>query len=214
MNLERITKNLLEKMSDETTNMIGPNKEVDDGCSLQICEHIHNGYGKLKIEDLTCWFSGTPITRVILSENLISCIPLQVMAKWNVNYLLAAYYMRYISCKKYGWIQVEDLHTVICRRMMRQLKENLQKPSQPQVRALLRWGLIDENGALTKHVTEGLLNVIMAGFRLEFCAEALDWWQSIFQYMHHHMESLKFLIKTDTLRYSNKIVEINRFING
>jgi hypothetical protein len=82
MNLELIKNYLLDKMSNETENAIGPNTEQDDQCALQICECIFNGNGKLKIEDVSSWFSFVS-SRVVASENLISCIPLELMASWN-----------------------------------------------------------------------------------------------------------------------------------
>jgi hypothetical protein len=118
---------------------------------ILVGDHINRGGGRLKLElQHHIWFDESVVTRVAVSRCLLPCIPLELLARWDVNFLLASFLMHY-----------EPFSGDVTETLVENLKIGLLHPFECRLRALQRWQLVTARGDLTEHFKRGIENCVL-----------------------------------------------------
>jgi len=173
---------LLNNFSDE---LVSDNRP--ELCIL-IGDHIHRGGGRLKLElQHRIWFNRSVVTRMAVSRYLLPCFPLELLARWDVNFLMALFLMHY-----------EPLYEDVTESLVVNLKTGLLHPFNCRLRALQRWTLVTGNGDLVETFKRGLEEnlswrefVCASGNRKLTLLKAVENLQILHERLREHMDSVK-----------------------
>jgi hypothetical protein len=166
--------------------------ELESGQRPELCillgDHVHGGGGRLKLElQYHLWFDESRVSRVAVSRCLLPCIPLELLARWDLNFLLASFLMHY-----------EPFSEDVTLSLVENLKSGLLQPYNCRLRALQRWQLVSLCGDLDGDFKHGLETgvfrreiVCSTGYRKLCLLEAVENLQILQHRLKQDIEGVK-----------------------